>query len=144
MINATPNMIVRKAVYQKLCEADSALKLKPKFQNCQLVVAYGYRTPQIQSALYLDTYEKKKIQYPELSEEELREKAHIEIAFPKVAGHPTGGAVDVLIYDFEKKKYLEFGTELYELDSKKVYYNVYGLTKTEKQNRKVLRAVMCE
>lgn len=144
MINATPNVIVRKSVYQKLCEADRALKLKPKYQNCQLVVAYGYRTPQIQLALYLATYEKKKIQFPDLSEEELREKAHIEIAYPEVAGHPTGGAVDVLIYDFEKKEYLGFGTEIYELDSKKVYYNAYGLKNSEKQNRKVLRTVMCE
>lgn len=144
MEDDTPNIIVRKTVYDKLCMADAALKRKSGYRNCQIVVTYGYRSPRIQKALWEATYEEKKMQYPDLTEEELREIVHMEIAFPDVAGHPTGGAVDVTIYNFETSTYLDMGTEIGDFTSKNVYYKSSNISNEAKKNRKALRSVMCE
>ena len=144
MEDDTPNIIVRKTVYDKLCMADAALKRKQGYRNCQIVVTYGYRSPRIQSALWNATYAEKKQEYPDLSEDELRELAHMEIAFPEVAGHPTGGAVDVTIYDFETSTYLDMGTEIGDFSSRNVYYKSSNISNTARRNRKTLRSVMCE
>lgn len=144
MENDTHNIIVRETVYKKLCDADRALKRKAGYENCQLVVTYGYRSPRIQKELFEDKMAQKKEEYPLLSELELIEMVHREIAHPNVAGHPTGGAVDVTIFDYNKEKYLKFGTELYDFSSKNIYYDSDDITKEEKKNRRVLRSVMCQ
>lgn len=144
MENDTHNIIVRETVYKKLCDADSALKRKAGYETCQIVVTYGYRSPEIQEELYKDKMSQKREEYPLKSELELIEMVHREIAHPSVAGHPTGGAVDVTIYDYKKEKYLDFGTELYDFSSKNIYYDSDDITKAEKKNRKILRSVMCQ
>ncbi len=144
MENDTPNIIVRKSVYDKLCNADRILKRKSGYKNCQIIVTYGYRSPEIQAKLYFDILAEKKENYPSLSDEELREIVHREIAFPDVAGHPTGGAVDVIIFDYKKGKFLDFGTEICQFDSKNIYYASDDITPEAKKNRRILRSVMCE
>lgn len=52
-----------------------------------LIVAEGYRHPEEQERLFLQ----------ELLVHQNIEKAHQFIALPSVAGHPTGGAVDVTL-----------------------------------------------
>jgi ATP phosphoribosyltransferase len=144
MENDTHNIIVRETVYKKLCDADNALKRKAGYETCQIVVTYGYRRPEIQQNLFEDKMNQKKEEYPTRSELDLIEMVHREIAHPSVAGHPTGGAVDVTIYDYKKEKYLEFGTELYDFSSKNIYYDSDDITKEQKKNRKILRSVMCQ
>lgn len=144
MENETPNIIVRKSVYQKLCDADHALKKKEGYENCQIIVTYGYRTFDIQKRAYEEQRFKLKQSNEQLSEEELREATHRLIAFPDVAGHPTGGAVDVTIFDYRKGKFLDLGTEIGDLTTKDVYYASENISKAAKRNRKVLRAVMGE
>lgn len=144
MEDDTPNILVRETVYKKLCEADFALKRKAGYEDCQIVVTYGYRSPRIQKQLFDITFEQKREQYPLLLEEELIEMVHREIAHPDVAGHPTGGAVDVIIYDYARKEYLKFGTEICDFSSKNIYYGSDDITKEEKKNRKILKSVMCQ
>ena len=117
---------------------------KAGYETCQIVVTYGYRSPYLQKDLFEDKMNQKKEEYPTLSELDLIEMVHREIAHPSVAGHPTGGAVDVTIYDYKKGKYLNFGTELYDFSSKNIYYDSDDITKEQKKNRKILRSVMCQ
>lgn len=144
MENDTPNIIVRETVYKKLCDADRALKRKSGYENCQIVVTYGYRSPEIQEKLYDITMAQKKEQYPNLSENELIEAVHREIAHPSVAGHPTGGAVDVIIWDYKNQEMLEFGTKVCEFGNKNIYYASDDIPPLAKKNRKILKIVMCE
>jgi ATP phosphoribosyltransferase len=141
MEDTLPNIIVRETVYKKLCNADMALKQYNK--NYQLVVLYGYRTPEIQRNEFRKTINKLKHKYSDHSE--LNEAVHRMIAVPEVSGHPTGGAVDVTVYDFKEKKYLSFGTEIHDFTTKKVYYDSPEIERYDpdaKKNRKMLRSIM--
>jgi D-alanyl-D-alanine dipeptidase len=65
------------------------------------------------------------------------EKAHEQIAVPEVAGHPTGGAVDVMIAG------LDFGTGYCEfMAGTKLYYASDEISKAAKLNRLLLRQTM--
>ena len=144
MENNTPNIIVRETVYNKLCDADRALKRKAGYENCQIVVTYGYRSPEIQENLFNIAMAQKREQNPSISEDDLIEMVHREIAHPDVAGHPTGGAVDVIINDCLTEKPLEFGTKICDFSSKDIYYASNNINQIERKNRKVLRTVMCQ
>ena len=144
MENETPNIIVRKSVYQKLCDADRALKHKDGYENCQIIVTYGYRTLDIQKREYEEQKRKIKEKIKQLSENELREAAHRLIAFPEVAGHPTGGAVDVTLFDVRKGRFLDFGTEIGDLTTKDIYYASENISKAARKNRATLRTIMEE
>lgn len=143
MENDTPNIIVRKTVYEKLCKADRALKQQPGYKNCQIIVTYGYRSPAIQRAIWDQFYAEKAAEHPDLTEEELREETHRIIALPEVAGHPTGGAVDVIIFDLKKGRFLDFGTDIGEFESKNMDYASDMIPEIARKNRQTLRAVMC-
>lgn len=142
MEDSAPSIIVRESVYKKLRAADKALKAKPEYSNCQIVVTYGYRSPEIQKALWNEIIAEVNSQNPTLSDEERYEIAHTKIAHPDVAGHPTGGAVDVTIYDFNKNAFLPFGTEVGDLSSTAAYYNADGIADDAKKNRQVLHSIM--
>ena len=144
MENETPNIIVRETVYYMLCEADRALKRKAGYESCQIVVTYGYRSPEIQEYLFDMAMKQRRQENPNLSELDLIEMVHREIAHPQVAGHPTGGAVDVTIFDYEKKQFLEFGTEICEFGSKDIYYAARYIKPIAKKNRRILRTIMCQ
>ncbi|MDR0222672.1 MAG: ATP phosphoribosyltransferase [Oscillospiraceae bacterium] len=147
MEGESPNIIVRETVYKKLCNVDKALKAKNP--NWQLVVAYGYRTLNIQQAAFNRKYEELKPKYEDKTE--LREAAHRYYAVPEVAGHPTGGAVDVTVYDFAEGKYLDFGTEILDFSTRRIYYGAiaierkYGREAKDSEagkNREMLRGLM--
>jgi len=135
------NVIVRETVYRKLLNVDTVLKRRNA--DWQLVVVYGYRSRDIQQQLFNDEQEKIKIENPGLSENEITENVHRRIAVPSVAGHPTGGAVDVTIYDFENKCFLDFGTEVRDFSTRDVYFKSPFISKQQKDNRSLLRKIMC-
>jgi D-alanyl-D-alanine dipeptidase len=58
-----------------------------------------------------------------------------------VSGHPTGGAVDIILVDKQKSD-LDFGSSLYDLSSPLCHYFALGITKVAKQNRQLLRTIM--
>lgn len=132
------NISVRESVYKKLRFVDR--DLKKINHNWQLVVAYGYRSLEIQKKAFdqqVKIFEKKCF-----NKQELLETVHRLIAVPQVAGHPTGGAVDVLIYDLEKKTYLDFGTEIGDFNTKDVYVFSPFVSEQAQKNRQILREMM--
>ncbi|MDO5561591.1 MAG: ATP phosphoribosyltransferase [bacterium] len=138
MENTITNISVRESVYKKLRFVDRDLKkINP---NWQLVVAYGYRSLEIQKKSF--SQQKKILQKKYRNTQDLLEAVHRLIAVPQVAGHPTGGAVDVLIFDQEKKAYLDFGTEIGDFETKDVYTDSPFISQTARKNRQALRQAM--
>ena len=134
------NIIIRESVYKKLLNVDAALKRKNG--NWQLVVVYGYRSFDVQQQLFNAELEKVRAENPDVSDNEIIEIVHRRIAVPHVAGHPTGGTVDVTIYDFTNERYLDFGTEVRDFSTKDVYFKSKFISKPQADNRSLLRSVM--
>jgi len=134
------NIIVRESVYKKLLLVDAALKRRNG--NWQLVVVYGYRSFDIQQQLFNNELEKVRTENPGINENEITEIVHRRVAVPSVAGHPTGGTVDVTIYDFANDCYLDFGTEVRDFSTKDVYFKSKFISKQQADNRSLLRTVM--
>jgi D-alanyl-D-alanine dipeptidase len=72
----------------------------------------------------------------------LYEEVHRSIAVPTVAGHPTGGAIDISIIDTKSKQFLDFGTKQYDYKTKDFYVFSKNILKKAKEKRKLLRFVM--
>lgn len=102
-----------------------------------LEIVYGYRTPSIQQALFAQAMTRQ----PEGNGEGERiEAAHREIAYPPVAGHPTGGAVDVQLVKCGGTA-LDFGSPIWNFVPEAATFSS-GMTKEQMTNRLVLREVM--
>ena len=129
---------IRKIVLDKLTMADSLLKeVNP---NYQIMVVYGYRSMEKQVKYFNE--ELKKYQKDFKDKLELYEFVHEKIAVPEVSGHPTGGAVDVVIYDMKNDKIIDFGTKVHDFDSFKSYVYYPKIKTYELDNRLLLRKVM--
>ncbi len=88
---------LRESVISKLKLAQE--KLQQISPGAFFRIAYGYRHPYIQNA-YFETRKKEMSEkYPNITEIELIFKTHLLTAHPDVAGHSTGGAVDITIED---------------------------------------------
>lgn len=134
-----PLVPVRREVRDKLDKVDKALKETNK--NLQLVVAYGYRSLEIQQK-YFDEQKKSYLERGVQEEGNIDEVIHRLIAVPTVAGHPTGGAVDVFIEDNRDETKVDFGVPLFTFDSKDVYSFSPFVSNEAKQYRELLRQVM--
>lgn len=88
-------ILIRKSAAEKLQRIQE--RLQSINSQLQLVVAEGYRHPDIQEQMYLHYFCELARKYPEMEEGELKERVHQWVALPSVAGHPTGGAVDVTL-----------------------------------------------
>lgn len=138
MLDYDKRVPVRKSVYEKLkCVAQ---KLKKIDENYVLHVVYGYRAMEMQIKYFNEIYEQAKNNFDK--EIDLYEYIHEKIAVPKVAGHPTGGAVDIEIWDTKNNKSLDFGSDILDWNTQKCYYENEELTETERKIRKLLRTVM--
>lgn len=128
------NMLVRSGVAQRLekaanvlCGIDGELALQ---------VVYGYRALEIQSSLYNSF--KKKLE-PSFSGMELEEAVHRLVANPKIAGHPTGGAVDIQI--LKKGKPINMGTKIWEFKKDSYTFSPF-VSRSAMKNRMLLREVL--
>lgn len=74
--------------------------------------------------------------------QELIEIAHRWAAFTEVAGHPTGWAVDVTLFDLETQDFLDFWTNPWNYSTKKCYLNSPEITKKQRKNGKLLQELM--
>ncbi len=134
-----PLVPVRREVKERLDQADKELKkINPNFQ---LVVAYGYRSLEIQQK-YFEIQKREYLANGIQENESIEEVIHRLIAVPSVAGHPTGGAVDVFIQDNRNGAKLDFGVPLFTFDSKDVYTFSPFISDEAKQNRQILRRIM--
>ena len=127
-------VFVRWSVLQKLREA---VKLLQEYsESCQLEVVYGYRALEVQRKLFEEQMQRFSGQ---VKEDELLAAAHRVIAVPEVAGHPTGGAVDVQIT--KDGQPLDMGTGIWEFVPDSFTFSPF-ISKDAWANRQLLRRVM--
>ena len=107
----------------------------------KLQVFYGYRHPKVQSSFFEDVrrviISVNKIPFDEAS---IREMTHRFVAVPDVAGHPTGGAVDICIID-ANGELVDMGTDRHE-NSKDSYVFSPFISTPAWANRQKLRQSM--
>lgn len=134
-----PGVIVRRSVLKKLIRAQKILCATSP--TLSLYVTYGYRSLAIQQKRFLwklSDISKNGIIFE--NPPDLYEEVHRSIAVPFVAGHPTGGAVDITIKDLKNDKVLDFGSNQY--DSTKNCYVFAPVKRAARTNRSLLRSVM--
>jgi len=138
------NIIVREGVFARLKRADEALKAH--HPSWQLVVVYGYRTPETQQQLYDLEYRALADEYTksgradEVGGEDFIERVHLKVAVPTVAGHPTGGAVDVTVFDSGLGQEIDFGAKVGDCRNDTAFGAKVG--SEARRNRDILRKVM--
>lgn len=133
-------ILVRKTVAIKLQKADRALKaLCPTWE---LYVTCGYRSLEMQTMKFQKTLIRTIRNGFIPNPIDLYEQVHEQIAVPTVAGHPTGGAIDVYIMDTKTNIPVDFGSKIYDYTTNLYPTFEKGISKKAKQNRMMLRRVM--
>lgn len=133
------SIFVRDTVAKKLAKAHTALKSCGDFR---FRVVYGYRHPKIQQKYFEQKRAELKKLHPSFNNKKLDSLTHNFIAVPSVAGHPTGGAIDLTIVD-AKEKELNMGTKIADFkDAEKIKTFAKGLSKKQKSNRLLLHNIL--
>jgi len=129
-------IFVRQSVLAKLTKAANLLtKNNPELQ---LQVVYGYRALSIQQKLFLKY--KKQLE-KEFTGRELLQATHQLIAVPEIAGHPTGGAIDIQIT--KNGNPLDMGTLIWEFVKDSFTFSPF-ISEEAQSNRQLLRKVMMQ
>lgn len=140
MLEYGKKIAVRETVYEKLKKV--AHKLKKYNNSYKLIVVFGFRDMKLQEKYFFEIYDAVKDNFSDKME--MYEYIHEKIAVPEVAGHPTGGAIDVAIYDEENEEIIDFGSKILDWDTIKCYYFSEEISKEAIDNRKMLRKLMLE
>lgn len=128
---------VRRCVAERLSIAQR--QIDEILPGAMIEVVYGYRHIDIQTRNFEKVRQDLLAQGSFASEQELKERAHIAIAVPEVAGHPTGGAVDIRLR--QNGVLLDMGTAAHDFSPQS--YALYPmLTKKAWRHRQWLRAAM--
>ena len=130
---------IREGVAKRLLKA--ADLLQQHREGWILDVISGYRSLEGQSKLYADQLSRLRQAFPDRDESALVECCHKYIAHPQVAGHPTGGAVDVRIVHRASGEPLDFGSEVWDF-SEKSHFDHPQISYEAYLNRNILRSVM--
>lgn len=134
-----PEIFVRKAVALKLRRINKILQKKDP--SLRLKVVYGYRHPAIQEKYFKRIFKKINLEKPNLSQEKLKSLVHAFVAVPDVAGHPTGGAVDISIEKDGQE--LDMGTRIADVSQpEKIKTFAKGLNRGQRGNRYLLRDLL--
>ncbi|MEK7571297.1 MAG: M15 family metallopeptidase [Patescibacteria group bacterium] len=133
-------IIVREKIYNMLLQAQKQLKKVNK--NYTLVITYGYRNLEIQKRKFLQ--ELKNIDSFFENPIDMYEEVHRFIAVPTVAGHPTGGAIDIVIKDEKTNKILDFGSKQYDYLIKDCYVFTDSISSEASNNRMLLRQLLTD
>lgn len=137
-VHTGDKIFVRSRVVAMLEMAQHALReIAP---GCDLEVVSGYRHLDVQRQQFQEQIQHVLRKTPSLSGEELKEAAHRFCAVPEVAGHPTGGAVDVRILQSNGEA-LSMGTDLGE-DAMDTYVFSPFIDREHWRNRQNLRFCM--
>jgi len=135
------DMMLRSGVAERLNLVNEALQRERPDASIKLV--YAYRHPSIQQRYFEEISRGIRLKNPGLDEEAIKDRTHALIAVPEVAGHPTGGAVDVTIE--ERGAELDMGTPIWSLNLPAlVPVFAPGITEEQRENRLLLRRVMKE
>lgn len=131
------NIYVRETVARKLANVQDILSREELY----LTAVYWWRSPEVQESVFNEVTEKYKLENPEWTTEECMIEANRFIWHPWIAPHPTGGAIDLLIQK-RNGEFLDYGTEIHTLMTKKTYLNSPEVSETVKENRKKLSDLM--
>jgi len=86
------SVLVRESVSRKLQNIQKQLR-----PNMKLLVVEGYRSLIYQEAYFLKELHNQLEEKPSWTLEAILERTHQFVALPSVAGHPTGGSIDLTI-----------------------------------------------
>ena len=141
--NNDMNLYTEKEIYVRESVAKKLAKINENLScNINLKINYGYRHPLVQEKYFIREKQKQRKLNPTLSEDDLTNLTHNFIAVPDVAGHTTGGAVDLTIVDSNGTE-LDMGTSIADFnkpDKLPTYAN--NLTSLQISNRKLLHDLM--
>jgi len=131
-------LVVRETVARMLAAANARLR----DGGARLKVADGHRPAALQERYFAEAWEMMRRRRPKLDEEQLREAVHALCAVPEVAGHPTGGAVDVTAAEPGGAE-LDMGAALADFDDlERVPTYAPGLSREQERNRALLHDAM--
>lgn len=134
---------VRESVYEKLMLAQAAVTTVSG-GDLSLFVTYGYRSLEVQTRKFLEQLGRISGERFFSNPVDLYEKASRFIAVPTVAGHPTGGAVDLTLIYQSDGQFLDFGSTMYDFSNKDCYTFSPDISAIGKRNRAFLRTVMLD
>ncbi len=134
-----------------LVRVELVAMLKQAYQQLQHLcpsysfrVQYGYRHLTVQQDYFAKRYAANKERFPQLSEDALIEQTHLQVAYPPVSGHPTGGAIDITIIDANGTP-LDMGTSIADYtDPEKCFTYSESVTKEQSENRLLLARILME
>jgi D-alanyl-D-alanine dipeptidase len=133
---------LRKGVIERLRAACVTLKRERPGWYFKLV--YAYRHPEIQTKYFETRKTEIRAANPELIEDEVRNRAHLLSASPDVAGHPTGGAIDITFVD-ESGAEANMGTKIADFTQGEKIQTFYpNLTSEQKESRVFLRRLLMD
>jgi D-alanyl-D-alanine dipeptidase len=134
------DIYVRDEVAHMLADANARLQLA----DLNLIVGYGYRAPAVQEQYWNTAIEKVRQEHPNWSEDQIEEEADHYAADPQVAGHITGGCVDLTIGRGDKP--LDMGAALDDFTAAGTLIKTFGegITAEQMSNRMLLYQVMTE
>ncbi len=133
-----PYAWLRQGTLARLRQAVRALRAEDPLATLQLL--YAYRSLAAQRESFAASRARAEAAHPDWSAEALDEEAHLFAALPEVAGHPTGGAVDVTI--LRQGAPLDMGTAYADWASPLIFTFAEGLTPAQQENRALLRRAM--
>ena len=133
---------LRKGVIERLRSA--AVAMKKECYNYRFKLVYAYRHPEIQARYFEARKEQLRLSGSRLTEDELRDRAHLLSASPDVAGHPTGGAIDITLVD-ETGKEINMGTSIADFSQgEKILTFCPSVLSEAQENRIFLRRLLME
>lgn len=141
MASEFPEICVRSTVRDKLISVDRIIRSENP--SLRLMVTYGYRSLEVQEK-YFNKKKQEMSEMPVPEGSSIEEEVHRLIAVPSVAGHPTGGAVDVVIVDINSGLPIDFGSQIYDFDTKDTYTFSPYISQEGKNNRMLLRKAMMD
>lgn len=138
---------IREGAYDRLLAANRDLRgIDP---DLTFDVQYGYRTNEIQCHYFFNEALPEVRAYVSANnlswtEAEIFERASWYAAFPEVAGHPTGGAIDLTLRNKKLDTELDMGTPIFGNGAmdRKIYYASPEISATARENRSMLRTAM--
>lgn len=134
-------MYVRKDVAEKLLNIQNSIQ--SEYPKLRLFIRYGYRPYEVQKEYFEKQLEKANEKYPDLNEDQRMELAHSKAAHPDTAGHTTGGAIDITLWDSESNKEVDMGSGVAQFPD--IIYTFYpDISEEQKKSRLYLQKKMIE
>lgn len=131
-------IFIRDTLARRLATVNQALKS----YGYRLKVVYGYRHPEVQEQYFRRRYQELKREYPGLESDVLAKYTHNFVAVPEVAGHPTGGAVDLTVIDSNGTE-IDMGTVIADYtEPAKIQTYAAEISSAQRENRSLLHDLM--